>query len=418
LGGLFVIKGGSALQGRVVVSGAKNAALPILAAVPMARGQILLDNVPPIADVEAMLALIAELGVSVQREGEGRLVLVPPDRPAGLVSYHLAKRLRASNLLLGSLLARNGLARVPLPGGCDIGSRPMDLHLKAFRALGAEVEMDHGFVTASGSLVGTEIYLDFPSVGATENAMMAACGALGQTVIINAAREPEVVDLANFINTMGGRVRGAGTGAIRVDGPCELAGGYYSVIPDRIEAGTFMVGAVMTGGDVVVDAVIPTHLQPVIAKLREVGAEVFEEEERIRVVGRPQLRPLTLKTMPYPGFPTDLQPQMTALLSIVKGTSLVVENLFENRLRIACELQRMGADIKVEGQAAVVEGVGRLSGSRVQATDLRCGAALVLAGLVAEGQTEVDEIHFIERGYVNLDHKLNSLGAMIRRAGG
>ncbi|MBE3586763.1 UDP-N-acetylglucosamine 1-carboxyvinyltransferase [Desulfofundulus thermocisternus] len=415
----LVISGGISLQGRVTISGAKNASLAILCAAVMAGELVTLENVPDIRDVQVMMDILRSLGAQVHRTpSTGSLRILMTDPPVQMPPYHLAKQLRASNLLLGPLLARFGRAEIPLPGGCNIGTRPMDLHFKGLTALGARFSLERGTVVArTARLEGNRVYLDFPSVGATENIMMAACLARGQTVIENAAREPEVVDLANFLNCLGARVRGAGTDVIKIEGVDSLGGCLrYAVIPDRIEAGTFMVAAAATRGDVVLENVIPRHLEPLIAKLREAGVEVGEEEDRVRVRASGPLSPIDIKTMPYPGFPTDMQSQMMALLSTVPGTSVIVENIFENRFKVADELKRMGARIKVEGRLAVVEGVERLQGACVRATDLRAGAALVVAGLMAEGETRIDNVQYIDRGYFNLEQKLRMLGARIWRA--
>ena len=325
--------------------------------------------------------------------------------------------MRASFLVMGALLARKGKARISQPGGCAIGTRPIDIHLKGFEALGARIEMGHGYIEASApnGLVGTTIYLDFPSVGATENLMMAASMAKGTTIIENAALEPEIVDLANYINVMGGKVRGAGTNAIRIEGVKELKGGEHTVIPDRIEAGTFMVAGAMTGGDIRVDNVLCEHLKPLIAKLREAGATIEEDIRGVRVIGPRNLKGITIKTLPYPGFPTDMQAQVMALMSIAQGQSAVTETVFENRFMHVDELVRMGANIRTSGRGALIEGVPKLLGCQVRATDLRAGAAMVLAGLVAEGLTEITDIFHIDRGYENLVYKLKQLGADIER---
>jgi len=337
-----------------------------------------------------------------------------PEYPETGVPYSLAKTIRASNLLLGALLARCRRASVPMPGGCDIGARPIDLHLKGFQALGAEVTLRQGSVVVEARrLKGAKIYLDFPSVGATENIMMAACLAEGKTTIENAAKEPEIVDLANFLNARGAKVRGAGTDVIRITGVGQLQPASYSVIPDRIEAGTFMVAAAITGGEIKLDNIISTHLQPLIAKLKEVGVEITDDDGLLTVRGNRYILPADIKTLPYPGFPTDLQSPMMALLSLAEGTSVIVENIFENRFSLAGELKRMGAVIKVEGHTAVIQGVSGFTGAKVKALDLRAGAALVLAGLVAKGKTEVCQARVIERGYQRLDEKLRRLGADI-----
>lgn len=414
---LFV-RGGQPLQGRVRISGAKNATLAILAASMLADDEVILDNVPQITDVNVMLAIMVHMGAKVQWLGPEMVQIKPPTGLEALPPYDLVKKLRASNLLLGPLLAKYGRAEVALPGGCNIGIRPMDLHFKGLAALGAKLEIKRGAITASSQrLKGNRIYLDFPSVGATENIMMAACLAEGQTIIENVAKEPEVVDLANFLNCLGAKVRGAGTDVIRVQGVKQVGGcRRYAVIPDRIEAGTYMVAAVATRGEVLVENVIPTHLEPVAAKLREAGAEVLEvDEDEIMVRAKGRLRPVDIKTLPYPGFPTDMQSQMMALLTTVPGTSVIVENIFENRFRVAEELKRMGARIKVEGRAAIIEGVESLQGTWVKATDLRAGAALVIAGLMAEGVTEIACAEYIYRGYYRIEEKLRMLGAQVWR---
>lgn len=410
----LVIEGGNRLTGKVRVSGAKNASLVIIAASVMAHGRTILENVPKIKDVEVLLDILKHQGVRVNWAPDGTLEIEAPDDIIPETPYELSKKLRASNLLLGSLLGRKGEARICLPGGCDIGSRPMDLHMKGLQALGAKVSLEHGFIEASAvSLQGARVYLDFPSVGATENIMMLASKTPGQTIIENAAKEPEIVDLANFLNAMGARIRGAGTDLIRIEGTDCLTATRYAVIPDRIEAGTFMVAAAITGGDILVENVIPTHLHPIKAKLEETGAEIIQEGDGIRVRGTGRILPVDIKTLPYPGFPTDMQSQMMALLSIADGTSVIVENVFENRFQMVDEIKRMGAKIKVEGHTAVVEGVERLHGARVKATDLRAGAALILAALAAEGVTEIECAHYIYRGYENITGKLEALGTKI-----
>ncbi|BAF61039.1 UDP-N-acetylglucosamine enolpyruvyl transferase [Pelotomaculum thermopropionicum SI] len=414
----IVIDGGRPLRGRIKISGAKNASLAILCATILSRKETVLENVPDISDVRVMIEIVNSLGASITWEGAETLRVVPAEKISAGPPFHLVKKLRASNLLLGPMLARFGQAQVALPGGCNIGVRPMDLHFKGLTGLGASLSLERGCVQASapGRLKGARIYLDFPSVGATENIMMAACLAEGQTLIENVAKEPEVVDLANFLNAMGARVRGAGTDVIKIEGVPYLEGGErYSIIPDRIEAGTFMVAAAATGGDVVLDNVIPIHLEPLSAKLREAGVEVREEGDTLQVRAEKPLRPIDIKTMPYPGFPTDMQPQLMAMLSTAPGTSVIVENIFENRFMVADELKRMGANIKVEGRMAVIEGVPALQGAQVKATDLRAGAALIVAGLMAAGKTEICNAAYIDRGYHNLEKKLTALGAAIWR---
>ncbi|NLI11458.1 UDP-N-acetylglucosamine 1-carboxyvinyltransferase [Pelotomaculum propionicicum] len=416
--GKIIITGGSSLRGRVKISGAKNASLALLCATILARNEVVLENVPDISDVRVMIQIINNLGAQIAWENPETLRIMPPRKINMGAPFHLVKKLRASNLLLGPMLARFGQAKVALPGGCNIGIRPMDLHFKGLSGLGAELSLEHGCVCGSvpERLKGARIYLDFPSVGATENIMMAACLAKGQTLIENAAKEPEIVDLANFLNTMGAKVRGAGTDVIKVEGVASLKGGVrYPVIPDRIEAGTFMVAAAATKGDVILENMIPAHVQPLSAKLREADVDVIEGEDSLRVISSRPLKPIDIKTMPYPGFPTDMQSQLAAMLSVVPGTSMLVENIFENRFMVADELKRMGARIKVEGRIAVIEGVSCLEGTQVKATDLRAGAALIVAGLIATGETEICNASFIDRGYHNLEEKLRNLGASIRR---
>lgn len=411
----LIVRGGTPLYGSVRVSGAKNAGLVLMVAAIMAEGETILDNMPRIRDVEVMNLILNDLGIRTEWKGNNSLSI---QSPAGSIktktSYELSRMLRASNLFLGALLGREKEAAISLPGGCDIGSRPMDLHLKGVQALGAEVEIEHGYIYAvSRNPRGNNVYLDFPSVGATENIMMMAAKTPGHTVIENAAKEPEIVDLANFLNSMGARIRGAGTDVIKIEGVEELKPVRYAIIPDRIEAGTFMVAGAISGGEIVVENVIPTHIYPVIAKLQEAGAAVKETEEGILVKAGKKIRPVDIKTLPYPGFPTDMQSQMMAMLCLAEGTSVIVENVFENRFQIVDELKRMGADIKVEGHTAVVKGVKKLYGTKVRATDLRAGAALILAGLAAEGETIIEEAVHIFRGYENIAQKLNNLGAEI-----
>jgi UDP-N-acetylglucosamine 1-carboxyvinyltransferase len=390
----------------------------MLCGVILARDNVVIDNVPDISDVRHIIQVITHLGVRVSwRKGDTLSINVPALRMRE-APYELVKKLRASNLLLGPMLARCGEVRIPLPGGCNIGARPMDLHFKGLSALGARLSLDKGYVFARASrLKGAQVYLDFPSVGATENIMMAACLAEGQTLIENAAKEPEVVDLANFLNGLGARIFGAGTDVIRIEGVKELGRSVqYSVIPDRIEAGTFMMAAVATGGKVEIEGVIPRHIQPLTAKLREVGAEIVEGEDTLLVQRTDEpLHSVNVKTMPYPGFPTDMQSQLMALLSVTPGTSVIVENIYESRFQVAQEYRRMGARIKVEGRVAIIEGVPRLFGAQVRATDLRAGAGLVVAGLLAEGETEVSGADLIYRGYKDFEDRLIGLGADIRR---
>ena len=416
----IIVDGGRKLRGIVRVSGAKNASLAVLCAAMMSSGEVVLENVPAIADIIVLADILRGLGARVEWLERGLLSIKPPDKVGCEgATYPEVKKLRASSLLLGPLLARFGCARVALPGGCNIGIRPMDLHFKGLMSLGADLSLEHGCIGAeSGGLKGARIYLDFPSVGATENIMMAACLAKGQTVIENVAKEPELVDLANFLNSMGARVRGAGTDVIKVEGTDGLSGGRYSIIPDRIEAGTFMVAAAASRGEVTVENVIPFHLQPVTAKLREAGVDIEEQEDKILVRGSKPYQNIDIKTMPYPGFPTDMQSPMMAMLCTVPGLSLITENIFENRFQVVNELKRMGALIKVEGRVAVIEGVPEIQGAQVRATYLRAGAALVVAGLLANGETEISNAELIYRGYEDLVAKLSALGASIRGEGG
>lgn len=412
---IYVTGGTGPLKGSVKVSGAKNAALPILAASLLCKGVTTIEEIPQLEDVNVMSKVLESLGAKVNVEGDC-FEIDSSNLTNTSAPYELIRKMRASFLVMGPLLARLGEAKISLPGGCAIGTRPIDLHLKGFQALGAEIITGHGFIEARvKDLVGNRIYLDFPSVGATENIMMLATYAKGQTIIENAAAEPEIVDLANYLNSMGAKVRGAGTNVIKITGVEELFSNRYTVIPDRIEAGTYMVAAAITQGDVLINNCIYDHLKPVVAKLQECGAEVIEEENGIRV--RAQNRPISidLKTLPYPGFPTDMQPQMMALLTTAVGTSVVTETVFENRFMHVDELKRMNAKIKIQERSAVVTGVDKLTGAPVYATDLRAGAALILAGLVAEGVTEIGNIYHIDRGYVDIVNKFNQLGAKIER---
>lgn len=413
----LVIHGGKPLQGTVRVSGAKNAVLPIIVVSMLGTTQSTLTEIPKLADVHTVCDVIASLGVHIEHPERDTLVIDAHELTSTTAPYDLVRRMRASFLVMGPLLARKGRAQISLPGGCSIGARPIDLHLKAFEAMGAVINLENGDIeaTAPNGLKGAQIYLDFPSVGATENILMAASMADGKTVLENAAEEPEIVDLATYLNSMGANIRGAGTNVIRIEGVKELHGANHAVIPDRIEAGTFMVGAAMTQGNVFVENAISEHLKPLISKLKEVGAEVQEEIDGIRVIGHEPLRPADIKTLPYPGFPTDMQAQFMALTTICQGTSVVTETVFENRFMHVDEFKRMGAKIRIEGRSAIVEGVPRLKGASVNATDLRAGAALVLAGLVAEGETEVGYLYHIDRGYDNLVLKLQRLGADIVR---
>jgi len=412
----LVIEGGQPLQGSVKISGAKNAGLVLIAASILAEGQTILDNVPRICDTEVMVEILNEMGVDAHWNEDTSLSICPPNRAIDKQTpYELSKKLRASNLFLGALLGRQGEAIISLPGGCDIGSRPMDLHIKGVRALGADIDIEHGYIYAqSKQLHGSRIYLDFPSVGATENLMMMACKTPGGSIIENAAKEPEIVDLANFLNSMGARIRGAGTDVIKIEGVGALKAVRYAIIPDRIEAGTYMIAAAISGGEVQVENVIPTHLHPIVAKLQEIGAIVHETDQGIIVKAGGRILRADIKTLPYPGFPTDMQSQMMALLALGDGTSVIVENVFENRFQIVDELKRMGAKIKLEGHTAIVQGTERLCGARVKATDLRAGAALILAALAAQGETVIEDAIHIFRGYEDIKEKLASLGARVK----
>ncbi len=412
----YVIKGGNPLVGEVEISGAKNAALAILAAAIMTDETVTIDNLPDVRDVNALLQAMGDIGAKITRTDAHTVKIngsFVKDIP---VDYDSMKKIRASYYLLGAMLGKYKRAEVTLPGGCNIGSRPMDLHIKGFRALGAHVEIRNGAVAAEAErLIGSHIYLDKVSVGATINIMMAAAMAEGKTTIENAAKEPHVVDVANFLNSMGANIRGAGTDVVRIVGVEKLHRTEYSVIPDQIEAGTFMFAAAATRGDVTVKNVIPKHLEATTAKLLEAGCEVEEFDDAVRVVASKPLRHTQVTTLPYPGFPTDMQPQMSVVLGIAQGTSTVTEGIFENRFKYVDELTRMGADIKVESNIAIINGVKGYTGARVSAPDLRAGAALVIAGLSAEGVTIVDDIHYIQRGYEAFEEKLESLGAQIAR---
>ncbi|MDP4180044.1 MAG: UDP-N-acetylglucosamine 1-carboxyvinyltransferase [Bacillota bacterium] len=414
----LIISYGVPLKGEVRISGAKNSVLPIMAASLLADSQSIIEEIPYLNDVRVMGDLINSLGASVNFSNTKTTISINPSEISNTTApYELVNKMRASFLIMGPLLAKYGAAKIPLPGGCAIGSRPVDLHIKGFSAMGAEITQGHGYieVKASSRLKGSKIYLDFPSVGATENIMMAAALSDGQTIIENAAIEPEIVDLATYLVTMGADIKGAGTDTIRINGVDRLHGANHTVIPDRIEAGTYMVAAAITGGDVKIDNVVPDHLKPVTAKLREAGVEVAEELTSVHVKAGDNIKAVDIKTHPYPGFPTDMQAQMTSLMTRAEGTSMVIETIFENRFMYVNELKRMGANIKIEGRSAIIEGNPTLLGAQVKATDLRAGAALVLAGLAAEGITEITDIEHIERGYVEIHNKLKSLGAKIVR---
>ena len=410
------IQGGRRLSGTVKISGAKNAVLPVIAASLLASTPSVIEEIPDLDDVTTITEVLQYLGLNTRRE-PGRLFIDSTGIKSCEASYELVRQMRASFLVMGPLLSRFQEARISQPGGCAIGTRPIDLHLKGFEALGAEIIQGHGFIEARApkGLQGAKVYLDFPSVGAPENIMMAASLANGRTIIENAAQEPEIVDLANYLNAMGANVRGAGTNAIRIEGVKNLTGTTYAVIPDRIEAGTYMVAAAITGGDVLLKNVLDEHLKPLVAKLKEAGVAIEQDVDQMRVTASGGLRAVDIKTLPYPGFPTDMQAQFMALMSVADGSSVVSETVFENRFMHVDELKRMGANIRVDGRIAMLDGVKKLTGCPVTATDLRAGAALVLAGLAAEGQTEIGSVYHIDRGYDRIVDKLQGLGADISR---
>ncbi|MDF9408645.1 MAG: UDP-N-acetylglucosamine 1-carboxyvinyltransferase 1 [Pelotomaculum sp. PtaB.Bin013] len=413
----FMILGGNRLKGTIRASGSKNATLPILAASILNAGKSVIHEVPRLVDVSVMKDVLTHLGAKVNWDRNTIEVDSTNVQPVE-ISEDLMRRMRASNLLLGALLSRFGRVKISYPGGCQIGSRPMNLHLKGLQLLGATIQEKFGYITAEADkLVGADIHLDLPSVGATENLMMAAVLSEGVTFIRNVAKEPELVDLQNFLNSIGAKIKGAGTDTIKIEGVSlkDLKPTSYTIIPDRIEAGTYIVSAAITGGDVTVTNVIPEHLDPLLAKLREAGVNISVGDDSVRVVGNGRIKAVDIKTMPYPGFPTDMQPQMMALLSLAEGTSVITETIFENRFKHVGELRRMGADIKVEGQTAIIKGVDKLSGACIEASDLRAGAALVMAALAAEGGTVLERVQHIDRGYERLEVKYNSLGARIIR---
>ena len=412
----YIIKGGNPLVGEVEIGGAKNAALAILAAAIMTDETVTIDNLPDVNDINVLLEAISGIGAEVDRIDRHTVRINGSNIENFDIEYDYIKKIRASYYLLGALLGKYKRAEVALPGGCNIGSRPIDQHLKGFRALGAYVDIEHGKIIAEAErLIGKHIYFDVVSVGATINVMMAASMAEGLTILENVAKEPHVVDVANFLNSMGANVRGAGTDVIKIRGVSRLHKTDYSIIPDQIEAGTFMFAAAATRGDVTVMNVIPKHLEATIAKLVEIGCEVEEFDDAVRVVSKGDLHNTQVKTLPYPGFPTDMQPQIGVTLALCKGTSTITESIFENRFKYLSELARMGANVKVEGNAATIEGVDKFSGARVSAPDLRAGAALVIAGMAADGITIVDDIVYIQRGYERFEEKLRSLGAVIER---
>ena len=413
----YIIKGGTPLNGEVTIGGAKNAALGILAAAIMADETVVIDNLPNVRDINVLLTAIESIGATVKRIGPHVVSINGSTINDMTIDYDSIRKIRASYYLLGALLGKYKKAQVALPGGCEIGSRPIDLHLKGFRALGATVSIEHGMInTSADELVGNHIFMDTVSVGATINIMLAACMAEGKTVIENAAKEPHIVDVANFLNSMGANIKGAGTDKIRMTGVTSLHASEYSIIPDQIEAGTFMVAAAATRGDVLIKNVIPKHLEAISVKLMEIGATVEEFDDAIRVTSDHRLGHTQIKTLPYPGFPTDMQPQIATLLALSDGTSIVTESIFENRFKYVDELSRMGASIKVEGgNVAIIEGVEGFTGAAISAPDLRAGAALVAAALVAEGYSTVDCIHYIERGYECFEDKLAALGGYIEK---
>ena len=412
----FIIKGGNPLVGEVTIGGAKNAALGILAAAIMADDVVTIENLPNVRDINVLLQAIEAIGATVDRVSDNEVKINGSTIGCLNINYEFIRKIRASYYLLGALLGKCGKASVALPGGCAIGSRPIDQHIKGFEALGALVTIDHGTIaTSAEKLIGNHIYLDVVSVGATINIMMAASRAEGKTIIENAAKEPHIVDVANFLNSMGADIKGAGTDVIRINGVSKFKKTTYSIIPDQIEAGTFMMAAAATKGNILIKNVIPKHLEAISAKLVEIGAVVEEYDDAVRVKADTRLGGTQIKTLPYPGFPTDMQPQTAMLLALSDGTSMVIESIFENRFKYVDELNRMGANIKVEGNVAIIEGIERFSGAEVSAPDLRAGAALVIAGLVGEGITTVDQIHYIQRGYENFEGKLQALGGLIER---
>jgi UDP-N-acetylglucosamine 1-carboxyvinyltransferase len=412
----YVIKGGKKLSGEVVISAAKNSAVAILPAALLSDEPCIIENVPCISDIDWAIKILKHLGADVKMLDKSTLRIDPTHITGDTVEYELGKNMRASYYFMGALLGKIGHANVSMPGGCDLGARPIDQHLKGFQALGADNTVEYGMVrlTTSG-LTGAHIYFDVVTVGGTINVMLAACKAKGLTIIENAAKEPHIVDVANFLNSMGADIMGAGTDVIKIRGVEHLHGSEYSIIPDQIEAGTFMIIAAATGSDLLIRGVIPKHLEAVTAKLQKIGAKVIEYDDSIRVIGTGVLRKTSIKTMPHPGFPTDLQPQMTTLLTLCSGTSIVTEDIFDNRFKYVDELRRMGADISVDGKVAVVEGTGHLKGAPVKANDLRAGAAMIIAGLAAEGVTEIENIHYIERGYEGIERKLRAIGADIKK---
>ncbi|MFC1560006.1 UDP-N-acetylglucosamine 1-carboxyvinyltransferase [Candidatus Margulisiibacteriota bacterium] len=414
------IIGGKKLRGEVAVSGSKNAALPILAATILLRGEAVITNIPNLNDITTMIRVLRALGLRAEFHEPDTVKIYTGDKVRHVAPYELVTKMRASFFVIGPILAKMGLAKVPLPGGCAIGSRPVDLHIRGLEALGAKVEMEHGFVIVKANkLVGNRFYMDFPSVGATETIMMAATVAEGDTIIENAAREPEIADLANFLNKCGAKIEGIGEETIKITGVKELSSVEYRVIPDRIEAATLMIAGAITHGDITVKGIIEEHIKAISRKLAAAGVDIKIEGDNVKVRVPDGINSVDIKTLPYPGFPTDVQPQFTSFMSLAKGTSVIAETVFENRFMHLHELKRMGADIKLEKQSAIIKGVKKLSGCPVRVSDLRAGAALVLAGLVAEGETLIEDMdRHIERGYENLIEKLNSLGANMKEING
>ena len=414
----YVIEGGHPLHGEVAISGAKNAAVAIIPATILAKGPCIIENVPNISDVAIMLKILRDMGASIRMLDKSTVEIDTTMVEHPVVPYELAKHMRASYYFLGALLSRFNHAEVSMPGGCDFGVRPIDQHLKGFKALGAQYSIDHGMIDVQADeLIGAQVNLDVVTVGATINIMLAAVYAKGLTIIENAAKEPHIVDLANFLNSMGAEIMGAGTDVIKIRGVRQLYGTTYSIIPDQIEAGTFMIAAAATHGDILVRNIIPKHLESITAKLERIGVTVEDYDDSIRVRANQPLLKSSVKTMPHPGFPTDMQPQITVLLTLAEGTSIVTEGIWDNRFKYVDELRRMGADISVDGKVAVIEGKGHLTGAPVKATDLRAGAAMVIAGLAAEGITEIENIYYIERGYEDFVEKLKGLGACIKKVG-
>lgn len=417
----YIVQGGHPLFGEVEISGAKNAAVAIIPAALLVDGVCRIENIPQISDVTLSLKILEHLGAGIRVINRHTVEIDASRIRSTRTSYELARKMRASYYLIGSLLGRFGQAEVAMPGGCNFGVRPIDQHVKGFTALGAKVMVEGGFINAStetGRLKGANIYLDVVSVGATMNIMMAAVRAEGNTVIENAAKEPHIVDLANFLNSMGANIRGAGTDTIKIQGVDRLRGGSYAIIPDQIEAGTYMIAAAITGGDVLVKNIIPKHMDSLTAKLEEMNVKVAEWEDSIRVMADEPLRAVNVKTMSYPGFPTDLQPQIATLLAVCNGTSVLTENVWENRYQYMGELRKLGADVEINGRVATIHGIKHFSGAEVSATDLRAGAAMILAALAAEGETIIDGVRYIDRGYEDVEEKFRAMGADIDRIPG